>query len=98
MVDDIVDTGHTILGAVDLLKSHGAKAIYICVTHPVFSQQAITRIEKSHVQQFFVTDTIEQPASQKIKVISIAPLLARVIENMHEGKPLSPIFDEFTAL
>jgi ribose-phosphate pyrophosphokinase len=98
MVDDIVDTGHTILGAVDLLKSHGAKAIYICVTHPVFSQQAIERIEQSSVQQFFVTDTIEQPTSKKIKVISIAPLLARVIENMHEGKPLSPIFDEFTAL
>jgi ribose-phosphate pyrophosphokinase len=98
MVDDIVDTGHTILGAVELLKSHGAKAIYICVTHPVFSQQAIERIEQSSVQQFFVTDTIEQPTSNKIKVISIAPLLARVIENMHEGKPLSPIFDEFTAL
>lgn len=96
LVDDIVDTASTLIGAVDLIKKHGAKMIIVCASHAVFSGQAVDRIHQSPIDAFFITDTIDREASGNIKVISVAPLLARVIENMHEGKALSPIFDEFS--
>jgi ribose-phosphate pyrophosphokinase len=96
MVDDIVDTGNTIVGAANLVKKHGAKAIYVCATHAVFSGDAVDRIAKSSINRFFISDTIAQAPIANIEVISVAPLLAKVIENMHEGKPLTPIFKEFT--
>jgi ribose-phosphate pyrophosphokinase len=96
MVDDIVDTGNTIVGAANLVKKHGAKAIYVCATHAVFSGDAVSKIAHSSINRFFISDTIAQAPIANIEVISVAPLLARVIENMHEGKPLTPIFKEFT--
>jgi ribose-phosphate pyrophosphokinase len=96
LVDDIVDTGSTLIGAVDLIKKHGAKMILVCASHGVFSGNAIARIHESSIDAFFITDTIDREVSGNIKVISVAPLLARVIENMNQGKPLSPIFDEFS--
>ena len=54
------------------------------------------KIQAAPIDSFFITDTIDRVSEGKIKVISVAPLLARVIENMHEGKALSPIFDEFS--
>lgn len=96
VVDDIVDTGNTLLGATEMLKKSGAKMILVCATHAVFSANAFERIQEAPIDYFFITDTIDRVSQGKIKVISVAPLLARVIENMHEGKALSPIFDEFT--
>jgi ribose-phosphate pyrophosphokinase len=95
LIDDIVDTGNTILGAVNLIRQAGAKKIYICATHGVFSQDACRRIEEANIEAFFITDTIPQVASSKLIPISVAPLLAKVIEHTHEGKPLSPVFNEF---
>ena len=95
LIDDIVDTGNTILGAVNLIRQAGAKKIYICATHGVFSQDACRRIEEANIEAFFITDTIPQVASKKLIPISVAPLLAKVIEHTHEGKPLSPVFNEF---
>lgn len=96
MVDDIVDTGSTLLGAVDLIKKHDPKLIIVCASHAIFSGQAETKIHQAPIDQFFITDTIDRAPSGNIQVISVAPLLARVIENMHEGKALSPIFAEFS--
>lgn len=96
IVDDIVDTGNTLLGATELLKKFGAKMILVCASHGIFSQDALKRIQQSSIDQFFITDTIDHLDIGTVKVISVAPLLARVIENMHEGKALSPIFDEFS--
>lgn len=96
MVDDIIDTGSTLIGAVELIKKHNPKLIIVCASHAVFSGQAEARIHQAPIDQFFITDTIDRVPSGNIKVISVAPLLARVIENMHEGKALSPIFDEFS--
>jgi ribose-phosphate pyrophosphokinase len=95
LIDDIVDTGNTILGAVNLIRQAGAKKVFICATHGVFSKDALARIEAADIEAFFVTDTIPQQPSPKLIPISVAPLLAKVIEHTHEGKPLSPIFDEF---
>jgi ribose-phosphate pyrophosphokinase len=96
VVDDIVDTGNTLLGATELLKKSGAKMILVCATHAIFSGNALERIQQAPIDYFFITDTIDRVSQGNIKVISVAPLLARVIENMHEGKALSPIFDEFS--
>jgi ribose-phosphate pyrophosphokinase len=98
MVDDIVDTGSTIVGAARLIKEHGAKAIYACVTHPVLSMDAMHVISASDIDRFFVTDTIAKDLPKKFSVITIAPLLSKVILHMHEGKPLTPIFNEFTGI
>ena len=96
IVDDIVDTGNTLIGATELLKKFGAKMILVCASHGIFSQDALKRIEQSSIDRFFITDTIDHLNLGSVNVISVAPLLARVIENMHEGKALSPIFDEFS--
>jgi ribose-phosphate pyrophosphokinase len=96
IVDDIVDTGNTLLGATEILKKAGAKMILACVTHAVFSGNALEKINAAPIDSFFITDTIDRVSHGNIKVISVAPLLAKVIENMHEGKALSPIFDEFS--
>jgi ribose-phosphate pyrophosphokinase len=96
IVDDIVDTGSTLLGATELLKKSGATTILVCATHAVFSGNAFEKIQAAPIDSFFITDTIDRVSEGNIKVISVAPLLARVIENMHEGKALSPIFDEFS--
>lgn len=96
IVDDIVDTGNTLIGATELLKKFGAKMILVCASHGIFSQDALKRIEQSSIDRFFTTDTIDHSNLGSVNVISVAPLLARVIENMHEGKALSPIFDEFS--
>ncbi len=96
IVDDIVDTGNTLLGATDLLKKSGSKMILVCATHAIFSGSAFEKIQAAPIDSFFITDTIDRVSQGNIKVVSVAPLLARVIENMHEGKALSPIFDEFS--
>ena len=96
IVDDIVDTGNTLLGATEILKKYGATMILVCATHAIFSGNAFEKIQAAPIDSFFITDTIDRVSQGNIKVISVAPLLARVIENMHEGKALSPIFDEFS--
>lgn len=97
MIDDIIDTGNTIVGAAELVKKNGAKDVYVCATHAVFSGNAIEKISKSSIKRFFISDTIQQAPIANIEVISVAPLLAKVIENMHEGKALSPIFKSFSS-
>jgi ribose-phosphate pyrophosphokinase len=96
LIDDIVDTGSTLIGAIELVKKHGAKKILVCATHAVFSGEAMNRINQAPIDAFYITDTIDRVVTGRIKVISVAPLLARVIQHMHEGKALSPIFDEFS--
>jgi len=96
LIDDIVDTGSTLVGAIELVKKHGAKKILVCATHAVFSGEAMKRINQAPIDAFYITDTIDRVVTGRIKVISVAPLLARVIQHMHEGKALSPIFDEFS--
>lgn len=83
IVDDIVDSGKTLVLAADALRSSGAKDVQAYISHGVFSSDAISRIEKSTITYLFVTDTIAHPqTSPKIQYISIAPLFAQAIQNM----------------
>ena len=79
LVDDMIDTAGTLIGAVEILHKRGAKSISAVATHGLFSPPGMERIKKSVLKQVFVTDTIPQKSSGKIKVISVAKLLADAI-------------------
>jgi len=96
IVDDIVDTAGTLtLGAQALLK-RGVTAVYACATHALLSGAAIQRIASSPIQELIVTNTIPLPPekqSDKITVLSVAPLLAEAIRRVNEDRSVSQLFD-----
>ena len=100
MVDDMIDTAGTITqGAVALLERSGAKEVYACCTHAIFTPPAIERINNSPIKEVVVTNTIPlrpeiQGQSAKIQVVSVAPLLGEAIIRIHENLSVSRLFDE----
>eukprot|EP00667_Euglena_gracilis_P014459 EG_transcript_14984 len=97
IVDDMVDTAGTMVKGVCLLKENGATDIYACCTHGVFSDPACERLNACDaLKEMIVTDSIPQEANQakcpKIRVISLAPLLAKAILSVHEETSLSLLF------
>jgi len=96
LVDDMVDTGGTLVRAAYALVENGAKAVYACCTHPVLSGKAVEIISESPIQEMIVTDTIplkeEAKASPKIKVVSISSLLADAIRRIYEDDSVSCLF------
>lgn len=96
LIDDIIDTAGTITLAANALVENGAKEVYACCTHPVLSGPAIERIENSQIKELVVTNTIplaEHKRIDKIKTISIAPLMAEAIVRVHEELSVSKLFD-----
>jgi ribose-phosphate pyrophosphokinase len=96
LVDDMVDTGGTLVRAAFALMEKGAKAVYACCTHPVLSGQAVEVLMESPIEQMIVTDTIplreEAKACPKIKVLSISSLLAEAIRRIYEDESVSDLF------
>jgi ribose-phosphate pyrophosphokinase len=96
ILDDIIDTAGTLVKTADALLENGARVVYACASHPVLSGQAIERISKSRLEQVIVTNTIpltEKGKSEpKIKVLSIAGLVARAIQSIHEETSVSTLF------
>jgi ribose-phosphate pyrophosphokinase len=96
IVDDMVDTAGTLTQAAKALREHGATAIYACATHGVLSGPAIERIEQSEIQEMVITDTIPlnetASKSRKIKVLSLAGLLAEAIRRIHCNESVSSLF------
>ena len=94
LVDDIIDTAGTICKAASVLKSFGAKKVYGCATHGVLSGPAIERIIESELEMFVITDTIPLDIKvDKIKIVSVAPLLAKAITRINGNQSVSIIFD-----
>ncbi|MBT2700638.1 ribose-phosphate diphosphokinase [Bacillus sp. ISL-40] len=96
IIDDLIDTGETIVLAAKALAENGAKAIYAGCTHPVFTDKAIEKIEASPIKELVVTNTIQLPEDKvisKIKTISVAPLLVEAIDRIHNEKAVSPLFE-----
>lgn len=93
IVDDIIDTAGTICDAAKLIKDRGAKSVSVASTHGIFSGPALERINKSVLDLIFITDTVpftkEIAENPKIKVISVAPLLAEAINCIYKGDSLS---------
>ena len=95
MFDDIIDTAGTICEASKLLKREGAKEVYVCDVHTVFSGPAIERLTNAPIKECIVTNTIpldmdKMPA--KIKQLSVAPLLGTAIARIHDDESVSSLF------
>jgi len=81
IIDDIIDTGGTVLEAADLLKQKGIKNIYVAATHGLFSGDAIKNLEKSNIKKIIVTNTLPLSVSSgKIRVVKIEPLIEGLIQ------------------
>jgi ribose-phosphate pyrophosphokinase len=96
MVDDLVDTAGTLVKGVEALLEQGAQSVTACATHAVLSGPAVDRISASALQELVVTNTIPlspvAAACSKIRVLSIAQLLARAVQSIHEGGSISTLF------
>ena len=96
ILDDIIDTAGTLVKTADALLEAGASKVYACASHPVLSGQALERLTKSHIEQVIVTNTIPLTEAAKnepkIKVLSIAGLLATAIKSIHEETSVSSLF------
>jgi ribose-phosphate pyrophosphokinase len=96
LIDDMIDTGGTIVNAANALLNKGAKAVYACGTHAVFSDPAVEILQASPVKEVIVTDSIHLPSEKqipKLTVLSVAPLLAEAIRRIFEEMPVSMLFD-----
>ena len=96
IVDDIVDTAGTLVNAAEALLGQGALAVYACCTHPVLSGSAVERIARSNLKELVVSDSIplSEAARQcdRIRQLSVAPLLAGAIQSIHEETSISRMF------
>jgi ribose-phosphate pyrophosphokinase len=96
ILDDIIDTAGTLVKTGDALLEAGAAKVYACATHPVLSGPAIERISKSRIEQVIVTNTIPLTEAgkneKKIRVLSVAGLMARAIQSIHEETSVSTLF------
>lgn len=96
LVDDMIDTAGTICNAANAIKERGAKSVYACCTHGVFSGNALEKIEKSAIDQLIMLDTIHFPEEKmisKIKILSTAKIFADAIYRIHECLPISRLYD-----
>lgn len=96
MVDDMVDTAGSLTEGARALKKFGAKEVYACCTHPILTDPALSRIAQSDITELVVTNTIPLAPSKKhpkIKVLSIAPILAETILRIYNDWSVSQLFD-----
>lgn len=96
IVDDIIATAGSLVEAAGALKNAGAKDIYATITHPVLCGPAVERITASPLKELVVTDTIpieESKMIDKIKVLTLAPLLASAIKRIHDEESISILFE-----
>lgn len=95
LVDDMIDTAGTIVAGANLLKENGAKEVYACATHAVFSHPAIERLSSGAIEEVIVTNTIpiaESDYFPQLKILSVANLIGEAIWRIHEETSLSSMF------
>ena len=96
IVDDIIDSGGTIVGATKALKEKGARDVYVYITHAVLSGEAVQKIEKSQIKKLITTDTIDNSKkigrSKKIEIISLAPIISEAMKRIANSTSVSSLF------
>ncbi len=94
LFDDIIDTAGTICEAAKLLKKEGAKEVYVCAVHPVFSGPALQRLDEAPIEEVVVTNSIPlaEGAPKKITQLSVAPILGEAISRIHDDESISSLF------
>ena len=96
ITDDMIDTAGTMTEAARALKRLGARMIYCCASHGLLSGPAVDRLSSAPIDEVAITNTIRLPEERrfaKLKVLSIAPLLAQAIKNTHSDQSVSSLFD-----
>ncbi len=96
IIDDMVDTAGTICEAARALKRLGAREIYACASHGLLSGPAVDRLSAAPIAEMAITNTIRLPDERRfdrLKVLSIAPLLAQAVRNTHSDQSVSSLFD-----
>jgi len=99
VVDDMIDTGGTICSAAELLYQAGAADVVVAATHAILSDPATERLKNSQISEVVVTNTLPLPPekrSDKITVLSIAPLLARAIREVFDDGSVTTLFGGFS--
>jgi ribose-phosphate pyrophosphokinase len=97
IVDDMVDTAGSMKEAIELVKSEGAKDVYLSFTHPVLSGPAAERLSQLPIREIVTTDTIPIPREKllpNMKVLTVSRMLGEVILRSHEGRSVGELFDE----
>jgi ribose-phosphate pyrophosphokinase len=100
LVDDEIDTGGSIIQAVNLVKEKGARDVYVVCVHSIFSSNAVDRLATLPVKQFITTDTVPIPAEKQViikdrlTVLSVASLVGEVILRAHQGRSVGEMFNE----
>ena len=95
MFDDMIDTAGTICEAAKLLIKQGAKEVYVCAVHPIFSGPALKRLDEAPIKEVIVTNTIplrNEFIPPKITQLSVAPLLGEAISRIHDDQSVSSLF------
>ena len=96
MVDDIIDSGGTIVNAAKALKDRGAKDVYVYVTHGVLSGEAVQKIKKSLIKKLVITDSIDNitkvKRAQNIEVLTISNLMGEAIKRISNSTSVSDLF------
>ncbi len=95
IVDDVITSG-SITRQVDLVIKAGAKEVYLSITHPILAGVALDKLRSSKIKELVVTNTVPVPGEKtlngRVKILSVAPLLAKVIRNIHANKSISQLF------
>lgn len=94
IIEDMIDTGGTIINVVEGLIDKGAHKSYVCATHPVFSDDAVKRLDHEAIKKLVITDTLPLPTQlpPRFEVLSVAPLIAEGIKIIQEGGSISTLF------
>jgi ribose-phosphate pyrophosphokinase len=99
IIDDLISTGSTLINSTTALREKGASGVDVVATHGVFTPGALERLHESAIDEICVTDTIPLPeeekpfdAHPKLRILSVAPLIAEAIVRVHEGRSVSELF------
>ena len=95
VVDDLISTGGTLVGVSNALRAAGATSVRVLATHGVLAGDAVEKLVNSPIEELVITDSISLPPEKqhpKIKVLSVAPLLAEAIRRVHEDRSVSELF------
>ncbi len=98
IIDDMIDTGGSVVSGAVALLERGAREVWACCTHPILSLDAAERIQNSPLQGLVCTNTVGIPPEKRIPkmhLISVAPLLADAIARIHEDRSVSALFEEY---
>ncbi|MFQ6102171.1 MAG: ribose-phosphate diphosphokinase [Anaerolineae bacterium] len=98
IADEEVDTGGTMINAVNIVRAHGARDIYLCFAHAVFSPPAVERLRALSVKEIVTTNSIPIPPERQLPnltILSVANLLGEVILRVHEGRSVGELFRRY---